>query len=571
MPLKNLVLAKQIKDQRGELEALQAKDADFKTRGESLTADIEAAQTKEEREAVEAAVETYDKELEAHESAKTALSGSIEALEQELDALEKRTPPAAPQAAAEPKDERMNAMLPNLTEIRKLPMNARAFDTLPQAAQQTIMADNEVKQFIANVRALRNVNTSVTGADLAIPVSILPLIAENRFRYSKLLSRVMFRTVRGEAHQPVGGLNPEAVWEECCDALNELDFAYSMIPVTCHKVGGFVLICNSLLMETDLDLLADLIEMISQALGKAKDKAILYGKGPAYSMPSGIVPRLAQESKPDSYPASAPAWTDLHSTHLITIASNLTGAAFWSALRVATGNTYNLYARGELSWCMNSKTYALLESKAIATTMTGEWVALIGGKLPVVSGQIDVLEFVPDGDIVGGYFELYLWAQHEGTMIGTDRTGFTLRVKDATLVFGRERADGVPVIAEGFVAININGNAVTTSMDFPGNKANDAKLESLTVGALELSPSFDGDVVNYTASAANNVSSAAVTATPAQNGAQVEITVTSGTTTKKVVNGGSAALAVGANTIAVTVKQGNAVKVYTVTVTRAAS
>lgn len=333
MPLKNLVLAKQIKDQRGELEALQAKDADFKTRGESLTADIEAAQTKEEREAVEAAVEAYDKELEAHESAKTALSGSIEALEQELDALEKRTPPAAPQAAAEPKDERMNAMLPNLTEIRKLPMNARAFDTLPQAAQQTIMADNEVKQFIANVRALRNVNTSVTGADLAIPVSILPLIAENRFRYSKLLSRVMFRTVRGEAHQPVGGLNPEAVWEECCDALNELDFAYSMIPVTCHKVGGFVLICNSLLMETDLDLLADLIEMISQALGKAKDKAILYGKGPAYSMPSGIVPRLAQESKPDSYPASAPAWTDLHSTHLITIASNLTGAAFWSALR----------------------------------------------------------------------------------------------------------------------------------------------------------------------------------------------------------------------------------------------
>ena len=65
--------------------------------------------------------------------------------------------------------------------------------------------------------------------------------------------------------------------------------------------------------------------------------------------------------------------------------------------------------------------------------------------------------------------------------------------------------------------------------------------------------------------------SAAVTATPAQNGAKVAITVTSGTTTKNVVNGGSAALATGANTIAVTVTQGNATRVYTVTVTRAAS
>ena len=386
--------------------------------------------------------------------------------------------PAPAKPEAENKNERMMTMTPmttgvmsGLSSIRTLPKNARAFDALPQAQQQAIMADAETKQFIANVRALRGVNTSVTGADLAIPVNILPVINENRFRYSKLMNRVMVRNVRGEVHQPVGGLNPEAVWEECCDALNELNFSYSMFALTCHKVGGFVLICNSLLQETDINLLADLIEMISEAIGKAKDKAILYGKGPAFSMPSGIVPRLAQESKPDGYPATAPAWVDLHSTHIITIDGTLTGAAFWAALRVAAGNTFTRYARGEVSWVMNSKTYALLESKAIATTVTGEWVAIIGGNLPIVSGQIDVLEFMPDGDIVGGYFGLYLWAQHDSAFIGTEGAGFTLRVKDATLVFGRERADGLPIIPEGFVAINIAGNAVTTTMDFPGNTA----------------------------------------------------------------------------------------------------
>jgi len=202
-------------------------------------------------------------------------------------------------------------------------------------------------------------------------------------------------------------------------------------------------------------------------------------------------------------------------------------------------------------------------------TASGQWVALIGGRLPIVSGQIDVLEFVPDGDIIGGYFQLYLWAQHDTAFIGTDRTGLHLRVKDMTLVFGRERADGMPLIPQAFVAMNIMNQDVTTVMEFPANSANDAQLQGLTIGELTLSPEFDAGVVTYTASAANAVASVKVEATAAQNGAEIGITVTAGTTTKNVRNGGNAALAEGANVVAVTVKQGNAVKVYTVTVTRA--
>ena len=239
---------------------------------------------------------------------------------------------------------------------------------------------------------------------------------------------------------------------------------------------------------------------------------------------------------------------------------------------MAAGKTFTLYNRGEMSWCMNSKTYAYLESKAIATTMTGEWVAIIGGRLPIVSGDIDVLEFMPDYDIVGGYFDLYLWAQREGVELGTDMNGFTLRVKDNTLLWGKERGDGQPIIPGAFVAMNIYNQSVTTAMTFAGDTANDADLEALTVGALSLSPSFDAGVVTYTASATNATASAAVTATPAQNGAEIGITVTAPNgTVKNVVNGQAAALAVGANVIAVTVKNGNAVKVYTVTVTRASS
>ena len=43
--IKTLVLAKKIKTQRGELEALQTKDAGFKAREDELLADIEAAES----------------------------------------------------------------------------------------------------------------------------------------------------------------------------------------------------------------------------------------------------------------------------------------------------------------------------------------------------------------------------------------------------------------------------------------------------------------------------------------------------------------------------------------------
>lgn len=470
--LKALVLAKNIKERRAELDELQQKDAAFAEREKSLTDDIQTAQTKEEREAVEAAAAEYDAEFAAHEAAKASLAGDIEAMEAELAELEKPLPAPA-QAAAEHHHERMNtAMIPSTLNIRAMPMNQRVFDALPLERRQAIVAQDDVQAFFGQLRSYAKVNASVTGADLTIPVIFLDLISENRYRYSKLMSRVRVRNVNGEARQTIGGTVPDAVWTECCGNLNELTFAFNQITMGCFKVAGFVLICNSLLNDSDLNLAAELIEMISEAIGKAKDKAILYGKGAAFNMPMGIVTRLAQTAKPANYPVNAPEWVDLHTSNIQTIAANLTGAAFWSALRMATANTYTEYSRGDLSWGMNSKTYAMLESKAIATTVTGEWVAMIGGRLPIISGDIDVLEFMPDGDIVGGYFDLYLWAQREGMELGTDMNGYTLRVTDNTLFWGKERADGQPIIAGAFVAINIMGNAPATSLLFPADTAN---------------------------------------------------------------------------------------------------
>lgn len=471
MALKTIMLRKSIEKKKAELEALRERDAEFQTREAELEAAIGEAQTDEEQAAVTEQVEAYDAEHGAHEAAKDGLTREIEALENELAEEERKQKVPAPAAGTKP-GERREATHMNKINIRSLPVGQRAFEALPVEQRNAILAQEDVKTFLTQLRSMKGQTRAISGGDLTIPVVFLDLIAENMFRYSKLLNRVRIREVSGQARQTIAGTVPEAVWTEMCGNLNELTFQFNQVTLDGYKVGGFIPVCNALLEDNDVNLASWIIEMMSESIGLAKDKAILYGKGSAYKMPMGIVTRLAQQSKPADYPANAPEWVDLHTSNIKSISSSLTGAEFWAALQIAAGNTFTKYNRGTQFWAMNSKTYALLKSKAVTFTASGDVVANVFGLLPIVTGDIDILEFMPDNDIVGGYGDLYLWAQRSGMTIGMDDVGYTNRVQDQTLFFGKERADGIPVIAGAFVAINIAGSTPATSMTFAGDKAN---------------------------------------------------------------------------------------------------
>ena len=576
MALKVLMLRRSIDRKTGELEALRARNAEFETREAELEADINEAEgengTEEERQAVSEAVETFETERRSHEAAIAALEEEIRSLTSEMEQIERDTPLHNNNAGQRAPAERSIHSMENIN-IRALPRNRRAFEAAFTYEQRCeIVQRDDFKTFVSNLRGLvGSSNTrSVTGADLLIPEVFLPLIRENMFRYSKLLNRVRVETVSGDAKQPIAGLTPPAVWTDDCGALNEIDFSFGVWPMYSHKLGAFVTMCNSLLEDASmagmLNLAAVLVEMISMAMGLAKDEAILYGKGNG-NMPLGIVTRLAQTSASAGYPTTAPAWVDLHSTNIIKInGDSLSGAAFWAALEVAAGNTFTRYSRGELFWAMNSKTYSYLKSKAIATTVTGEWVAMIGGRLPIVSGDIDVLEFMPDYDIVGGYGELYVYAQREGLMLGSDYVGFINRVADQTVFFAKERGDGAPIIPGAFVAMNIKNIDVTPTFSFPADAANDATIASLSIGET-LSPTFDKDTLTYTATASND--SDVITAIMSQMTAQVKITLKKGSADAvEILNGSTVTWATGSNVLTFTTKQGGSTLTYTVTVTK---
>lgn len=569
MALKQIMLSRKIEHKKNELAALREKDADFQTREKELEKAIEEAQTEDEQKAVEEEVDKFDTEKTAHDEAKATLETEIGDLEAELAETEV-DPPVPDQRSKKTEKKVRTSIRMNKAEmnIRSLPMNVRAFDSLPMERREEIIQREDVKTFLAQLRSMKGQSRAIQGGELEIPVVFLELISENTYRYSKLLNRVRVRNVPGEARQTIAGTIPEAVWVEMCGAINELTFVFNQITLDGYKVAGFVPVCNSLLEDTvsNLDLASEVVEMLSESIALAEDKAILYGKGPASNMPLGIVTRLAQESAPSGYPANAPAWVDLSDTNIIKIdGTALTGAQFWSKLTLAAGNTFTRYSRGNQFWAMNSKTYAQLKSKLITFTATGDIVANLFGTLPIINGDIDILEFIPDGDIIGGYGDLYLWADRRAMVI--DQSEHVQFIQDNTVFRGKARADGAPVIPGAFVAMNINNQEVTTVMTFAADTANDADLNALAIGTETLSPgTFDPKVTTYTIAAAKNASDK-IEATAAQASANVEISYNG----KNVRNGGTITWLADstAHPLTITVRNGNAVKVYTVNITKA--
>ena len=553
MALKAIMLRRSIDKKTEELNNLRAKDAEFTTREAELETAINEADTAEAEQAVSEEVEKFEGEKEAHEAEKKRLKEEIDGLEAELKELEdKQDGILGDEGGLENREGK---------ERSKRTMDRRKFFGMNMQERQAFVANKNVQAFLERVRQIgmaENMSKrAVTGADLTIPTEILDLIRENIMDYSKLIRRVRLRTVSGKARQTVMGTIPEAVWTEMCAKLNEIDFGFTQTEVDGYKVGGVIYICRATLEDSDLDLAAEIIEALAIAIGIALDKAILYGLGT--KMPLGIVTRLAQQSAPADYPATARPWQDLHSTHLVTIESTDTGLEFFKAIVTAGGLAANKYARGVKFWAMNETTYTKIKVEAMNFNAAGAIVSVQDGTMPVAGGDIIVLsdDVIPDNNIVAGYGELYLLAERAGSEFArSDEYRFA---EDQVAFKGTARYDGQPVIAEGFIAIGL-GAAPQTSMAFAGDTANDATLEELDLGSA-LTPTFAPNKYEYTLSTTSATVTAEAIAT--QDAAQI-VMIYDG---KKVRNGGTLTLA-DTKDLVVTVTNGLGKQTYTVSITK---
>lgn len=473
MALRQILLARQIAgleqqrtDLMTEITSVSARRTAWQAReaaAEAAFGEINENTPQEERDAFDAeaaAIEAEDNEIRADEERTSArlteIDTEITAKRGELEEIKNRSTPAPATTAAA-----QNGGIPN--------MENREFFGMSPERRDAFFAREDVKGWLANVRAIgRTVGQTraVTGQELLIPEVVLPLIRDSVNKNSKLMKHVNVQPVVGTARQTIMGDIPEAVWTEMCKKLNELALDFSAVEVDGYKVGGYIAICNAVLDDNDINLATVIIDALGQAIGYAVDKAIVYGKGT--KMPMGFVTRLAQTEAPTDAPANAREWKDLSTSNIQTV-PEATGSKLFAAIVKAASAAKAKNGNGKF-WVMNEATYGSLMAELITFNSAGAIVSGMNMQMPVVGGQIEILDFMPDNNIGFGYGSKYLLAERAGTAIeSSEHVRF---IEDQTVFKGTARMDGMPVIEEAFVLMGIHGTAPTTSINFAADLAN---------------------------------------------------------------------------------------------------
>lgn len=445
MALKVLMLRKKLNDKQKSLDALRMKSAEFETREADLEKSIEEAKTDEERSVVEEAINQFETEKESHAEALGNLEREVQELEDEIKAEEEKqnTVPSVDPVPAEENRNKENTNMNTRTKFFGMTVQERDAFIAREDVQKVL---SEVRSAIAQKRAISN-------AGLLIPDVMLGLLRENIENYSKLYKHVDVRRLGGAGRMVIEGTIPEAVWTEMCANLNELDLSFTSLEVDGYKVGGYFKVCNATLEDSDIDLAAELLRVLGEAIGLALDKAILYGTGT--KMPTGIVTSLAAVTG---------------TPNIFSIAASVTGLALFQNILTDYAAADNKYSRGNIVWAMNEATYTKLRVQAMSINAAGAIVSGMERTMPVIGGAVETLNFIPDNVIVAGYGDMYLLAERKGVQLSTSEHAFW--VADQTGFKGTARYDGKVKDADAFVAIGINGVTPTATMTFAADTAN---------------------------------------------------------------------------------------------------
>lgn len=532
-----------------QLEKRNARDAKIKQLRDAL----EEAVTEEDITAVEEQITAVEEEYSGIDEQVQQLESEVEELKGKIEELENKEPETGSDPAAPAEEEERSI---NMSHSKR-----GAFYKLPAETRAKILKRDDVKSFVVRTREIiKNQTRGITGAELAVPTVLLDIVREHVWEASKLIDKVRSMTIGGNARQPVTGSIPEAIWTDALGAFNEDQIDLRAIDMDSYLVSAFVPVPNSIIEDTDEAFLGMILDFLAGGIGRATDKAILYGLG--NGMPLGIVTRLAQSARPSDWSSNAPEWADLRSTNIkkLDILSK-SGAEFFADLGMALAAAENNGSNAAPFWCMNRKTKMELRTKALSFDASAALRSGIDNTLPFDDGEIVELDFIPDHEIVGGYGLNYLLAERQGVSLGSSE--HVRFIQRQTVFAGFARYDGAPVFGNSFVVVNYGNAEPTTVTTFAGDAANTDRvsLTALTVGTAQLSPAFNKDILNYSVEVA--AAKAKVAATAQRSEAVVEIK--NGATA--VTNGSEFTFAEGNNILTFKVTNGNAVaRTYSVTV-----
>ena len=248
MALKQIILGEKLRKARERLEQakhkaeearsqrtqLETREAELTQAREEVTEDT----TPEEQQVLEEQINAWMEQEEALQETEAQISQEIEEAQQEIADLQQQLDEVNARGAAKPKtpentkpEERKEHTAMN-TNTRKL------WFGMDHQERDAFVARDDVKAFAQRVRDLIGEKRTIKGAELTIPVDMLPLIRTVAEESSKLIKHVNLQRVRGESRVNIAGLIPEAVWTDMCGKINEVEWDFGQVEMDGYKVAA---------------------------------------------------------------------------------------------------------------------------------------------------------------------------------------------------------------------------------------------------------------------------------------------------------------------------------------------
>lgn len=425
-----------------------------------------------------------------------------------------------------------------------------------RGVRQLTSEETRYYRALGDAMKAKNPQQALADLDVTMPETVISSVFEDLETNHPLLSQIDFMP-SGGAVKMVMNTNgyQEAAWGELCDEIvKELTSGFKEVNTVLYKLSAFLPICKAMLELGPQWLDSYIRRVLLDALANGLEAAIVTGDGDGkpigmnrqvgdgVTVTGGVYPKKPAISVADFSPATM--------GRLI----SLLAAAPSGKPRAVSG----------LLLLVNPNDY--YQKIMPATTVMAPDGTYRNDVMPypVSILQVPALE---RGEAILGMARRYFAAAGTPTNGRIEYSDHVKFLEDKRVYIIKAYANGMPKDNNSFLRLDISGLAPATykvtQVSAPTASA-DATLADLKIGALALSPAFAAATTSYTAVTTN--ASNTVTATPADAGATIEITVGD----KPVDNGSAVTWASGANAvkIKVTAADGAATKTYTVAVTK---
>lgn len=407
---------------------------------------------------------------------------------------------------------------------------------------------------------------ALTMIDDIMPKTVIDAVLEDVTEAHPLLSEINFQNTGVLTSIIVSVLDGRhlATWGKLCDeVIKELISGFDTIDLTQKKLSAFLPVCKAML-EIGPEWLDRYVRAIlTEGIYNGMEEGIIDGNG--LDEPCGMM------RDPNSPLDPAAGYGALAET----VVNAITPASYGALVAgLAVGPNGLNRTVSEVLLIVNPVTYF---QKVMPATTYQNADGTFVQKFPFPTKVVQSV-YVPLNKAIIGLGRRYFFGLGTGSAGKIEFSDHYHFLEDERVYLTKLYGNGRPLDSTSFKVLNIaglvptiqtiNANVTNASLDVdivddPLNVTSiDARLASLSVGSLTLSPAFNKSIMYYTASTSNATNT--ITAVAMDGEATIAIDVDD----TPVANGAAAAWADGANEVSIVVTSGGETETYTVVVTK---